>query len=121
KKSTPAKKTTAVKRTPAKKTTAAESPEPTPAAPVKAPAAAPAATAGAIPARLLTNARTIAASHRHEHGEDIKPNQLAVRLRVPTPQAADILTHLRDNPPTAATTRPHNGSTVEPSTVGAIA
>ena len=38
---------------------------------------------------------------------------MAVRLRVPTPIATDILTHLRDNPPTAATTRPHNGSTVK--------
>jgi hypothetical protein len=111
KKSTPAKKTPA-KRTPAKKTTAPASPEPTPAAPATAPAIAPAVTVPEIPARLLSNARTIAASHRHEHGEDIKPNQLAVRLRVPTPQAADILTHLHNHPPTPATTRPHNGSPV---------
>ncbi len=111
KKSTPAKKTPA-RRTPAKKTTAPAAAKSAPAAPVPAPVTPPAVTGPEIPALLLTNARTIAASHRHEHGEDIKPNQLAVRLRVPTPQAADILTHLQDNPPTAATTRPHNGSTV---------
>jgi hypothetical protein len=46
------------------------------------------------------------------HGEDIKPNQLAVRLRVPTPDAADILTHLTTNLSAVANTRPHNGSTV---------
>ncbi len=65
-----------------------------------------------FPALLLSNARTIAASHRDEHGEDINPNQMAVRLRVPTPVATDILTHLHNHPPKAATTRPHNGSTV---------
>jgi hypothetical protein len=111
KKGTPAKKTPA-KRTPAKKTTAPASPEPTPAAPAMAPATAPAVTVPEIPARLLSNARTIVVSHRHEHGDDINPNQLAVRLRVPTPIATDILSHLRDNPPMAATTRPHNGSPV---------
>ncbi|WP_308016563.1 hypothetical protein [Jidongwangia harbinensis] len=110
-KTAPAKKTPA-KRTPAKKTTAPATPEPTPAVPATAPATAPAVTVQQIPQRLLANARTIAASHRHEHGEDIKPNQLAVRLRIPTADAADILTQLTDNPPTAATTRPHNGSTV---------
>jgi hypothetical protein len=61
----------------------------------------------------LAKARTIATSHRDEHGEEINPNQMAVRLRVPTPIATDILTHLRNNAPTAANTTPHNGSTVK--------
>ncbi len=106
-KSTPAQKTPA-KRTPAKKTTAPAAAKPTPAATTTPDAL----TDTQFPELLLSNARTIATSHRDEHGEDINPNQLAVRLRVPTPTATDILTHLRDNPPTAATTRPHNGSTV---------
>ncbi|MFI7541087.1 hypothetical protein [Actinoplanes sp. NPDC049599] len=111
KKATPAKKTPA--RTPAKKSTAPATADNTPAAPATLPAPAPAAPVDQrFPELLLSNARTIVASHRDEHGEDINPNQLAVRLRVPTPIATDILTRLRDNPPTAATTRPHNGSTV---------
>ncbi|WP_442875028.1 hypothetical protein [Actinoplanes sp. NBC_00393] len=110
KKSTPAKKTPA--RTPARKTTA-----PAPAEPAPAPTPTPALTAPAVPVTrypqpLLNNARTIAASHRDTHGEDINPNQLAVRLRVPSTQAADILTHLTDNPTVPATTRPHNGSVI---------
>jgi hypothetical protein len=110
KKNPPAKKTPS-KRTPAKKTSAPAPATTTPAAAVDA--SAPAVLTGKrFPALLLSNARTIAASHRDEHGEDINPNQLAVRLRVPTPIATDILTHLTTTPPTAATTRPHNGSTV---------
>jgi hypothetical protein len=113
KKATPAKKTTPARRTPAKKTTAPAVPDTTPAAPATLPAPAPAASVDQrFPELLLSNARAIVTSHRDEHGEDINPNQLAVRLRVPTPIATDILTRLRDNPPTAATTRPHNGSTV---------
>ena len=65
-----------------------------------------------FPDPLLANARTIAVSHREEHGEDINPNQMAVRLRIPTPLATDILTALATNPPIAASTRPHNGSTI---------
>jgi hypothetical protein len=111
-KSTPATKTPS-KRTPAKKTTAPATPKPTPAAPATGTASAPAARSGQrFPQPLLANASAIAASHRDTHGEDINPNQLAVRLRVPTPDAADILTHLATNPPLPATVRPHNGSTV---------
>ncbi len=112
-KTPPAKKTTPA-RTSAKKTTAPALAEPTPAAPEPVDTTAPVALADKrFPDMLLSNARTIATSHRDEHGEDINPNQMAVRLRVPTPIATDILTHLRDNPPMAATTRPHNGSTVK--------
>jgi hypothetical protein len=113
---TPAKKTAPAKktptRTPAKKTTAPAAPEPVPAAPAPVAATAPVALTPRFSAPLLSNARTIAVSHREEHGEDINANQMAVRLRVPTPVATDILTHLRDSPPAAATTRPHNGSTI---------
>ena len=110
KKTAPAKKTPA--RTPARKTTAPAVPEPVPAAPATVAATTPAAPSARFSAPLLSNARTIAVSHREEHGEDINPNQMAVRLRVPTPVATDILTHLHDNPPAAVTIRPHNGSTI---------
>ena len=110
KRTAPAKKTAA--RTPAEKTNAPATPEPVPAAPIPVAATTPAAPSPRFSAPLLANARTIAVSHREEHGEDINPNQMAVRLRVPTPLATDILTALRDNPPAAATTRPHNGSTI---------
>lgn len=110
-KRTPATKTTA-KRTPAKKTTAPATAKTTPAAPATVRAPAAAASAQRFPDPLLTNARTIAASHRHEHGQPINPNQLAVRLRVPTNDAADILTHLETHPPIPATTKPHNGSRI---------
>jgi hypothetical protein len=107
----PAKKTPS-KRTPAKKTTAPAA-KPDPVVPAPAVTTAPVALADKrFSEPLLANARTIAASHRDEHGEDINPNQMAVRLRVPTPIATDILTHLRTNPPAAANTKPHNGSTV---------
>ncbi|MEV6601964.1 hypothetical protein AB0M36_34690 [Actinoplanes sp. NPDC051346] len=104
-----ARKTT---RTLAKKTRTPAATEPAPAVPAPATATAPAAPVERFPAPLLANARTIAVSHRATHGEDIKANQLAVRLRVPTPIATDILTQLT-NAPTAATTKPHNGSTVD--------
>jgi outer membrane biosynthesis protein TonB len=110
KKATPAKKTPA--RTPAQKTTAPAAPQPVPAAPELANATTPDAPSARFSAPLLSNARTIAASHREQHSEDINPNQMAVRLRVPTPIATDILTALATNPPAAATTRPHNGSTI---------
>jgi hypothetical protein len=112
KKSAPATKTPA--RKPAKKTTASaavpDAVTPAPAAPV--PTAPVALADKPFPDMLLANARTIADSHRDEHGDDINPNQMAVRLRVPTPVATDILTHLRDHPPAAANLRPHNGSTI---------
>jgi hypothetical protein len=82
---------------------------------------APLAADQRFPELLLTNARTIAASHRDAHGEDINPNQLAVRLRVPTPLATDILTQLHTNPPTAATTKPHNGTATPDLVVGVTA
>ena len=72
----------------------------------------PVATDQPFPELLLANARTIAASHRDEHGEDINPTPMAVRLRVPTPIATDILSTLATNPPTAANTRPHNGTAI---------
>lgn len=111
KKTAPAKKTQA--RTPATKTTAPTAPEPVPAAPEPVTATTAVAASPRFSAPLLANARTIAVAHREEHGDDINPNQMAVRLRVPTPVATDILTHLHTNPPAAANTRPHNGSTLE--------
>lgn len=111
KKNTPAaKKTTPSKRTPAKKTAPAAAPTDQP-----EPATTPATTTPTdrkLPELLLANARAIAASHNADHGEPINPNQLAVRLRVPTHVAADILKQLADNPPKPATTRPHNGTPV---------
>ncbi len=104
KKSAPATKVPA--RTPAKKTTASAPAKPAPIAPATVDSAAD----QRFPDLLLSNARTIAASHRDEHGTDINPNQMAVRLRVPTPIATDILTTI--NQPTPANTRPHNGSPV---------
>jgi hypothetical protein len=107
-----ATKTTAP--TPAKTTTAPAPATPISAAPAPTAATVHAATDQRFPDLLLSNARTIAASHRDEHGTDINPNQMAVRLRVPTPIATDILTAI--NQPTPANTRPHNGSTVTPAT-----
>jgi hypothetical protein len=82
KKTAPAKKTT-LARTPAKKTTAPTPTEPIPAAPTTVDTTATVALADKrFPDLLLSNARTIAASHHDEHGEDINPNQMAVRLKV---------------------------------------
>ncbi|MEV6845456.1 hypothetical protein [Actinoplanes sp. NPDC051411] len=109
----PAKKTTPSKKTPAKKTTPPAAPKTAPAAPATTPAPAPAALSEPeIPVQLLSNARAIAASHRDTHDEPINPNQLAVRLRIPTATATDILTYLENHPVTPATTRPHNGTPV---------
>jgi hypothetical protein len=108
-KKTPAKKTPA-RRTPAKKTTAPAAGKPTPAVPAPVPAAVPAARPSTFPDMLLTNARTIADAHRAEHGEPITSGQLAVRLKVPTMIATDILTLLEHGPTTNM--QPHNGSTV---------
>ncbi|MEU0156751.1 hypothetical protein [Micromonospora fulviviridis] len=73
---------------------------PAPAAPV---------TAGPPPA-LLSNARLVAAAHEKAHGEPINPVQLAVRLRVPTGTAADLLAAL--NNPTTINDKTHNGTAV---------
>jgi hypothetical protein len=109
----PAKKTTPSKKTPAKKTTPPAAPKTTPAAPATTPAPAPVALSEPqIPVQLLSNARAIAASHRDTHDEPINKNQLAVRLRIPTATADDILTYLQEHPVTPATTRPHNGTTI---------
>ena len=113
---TPVKKATPAKKTPAR-TSAKKTPAPAPAEPVTAQPATVDTTPVALadrrfPDLLLSNARTIAASHRDEHGEDINPNQMAVRLKVPTLIATDILTQLATKPPASANTAPHNGSTV---------
>jgi hypothetical protein len=55
---------------------------------------------------LLPNARIVAKAHHDEHGEPINANQLAVRLKVPTRIATDLLTTLN---PTPINDRPHNG------------
>ncbi|MFD3838451.1 DUF2637 domain-containing protein [Streptomyces sp. NPDC058642] len=61
-------------------------PKPTP-APV---AAAPAAPAVKVPEPLLTEARSIAVSHRAEHGETITPTQLKMRLGIGLPMATAL-------------------------------
>lgn len=78
----------------------ATDPIPAPAAPV---------TTGPPPA-LLSNARLVAAAHAKAHGEPINPGQLAVRLRVPTHTAADLLTAL--NTPPTINDKTHNGTAV---------
>ena len=81
--------------------------------PTDVPAPRPDATPASTPsnlAGLLPGARIIVNAHRQAHGDDITPGQLAVRLRVPTTTAADILTAL-DNPP-IHNTQPHNGKPV---------
>ncbi|MGW5576594.1 hypothetical protein [Micromonospora chokoriensis] len=79
---------------------------PTPATPP----AAPAIPAVKPAAALLSGARIVADAHAKAHGEPITPGQLAVRLRVPTQTAADILTALTTNPNT--NNREHNGTAV---------
>ncbi|MEV7227272.1 hypothetical protein AB0M79_09655 [Polymorphospora sp. NPDC051019] len=59
--------------------------------------AAPAASKSGPPAGLLPGARIIADAHRKAHGEPITAGQLAVRMRVPTATAAEILTALDTN------------------------
>ncbi|MBQ0896471.1 DUF2637 domain-containing protein [Micromonospora sp. U56] len=94
-------------------TTTTTTVEPTPDTTVKdlapAPVAAPAAKTGPALA-LLPNARIVATAHEKAHGEPITAGQLAVRLRVPTHTAADILTAL--NNPSTINDRPHNGTAV---------
>ncbi|MEW2147177.1 hypothetical protein AB0869_30635 [Micromonospora vinacea] len=100
--------------TPAKKTTPAiAAPKTAPTEDIPAPATPPAAPA--IPAvkpaaALLSGARIVASAHEKAHGEPITPGQLAVRLRVPTQTAADILTALTTQP--TINDHPHNGTAV---------
>ncbi|MFD4143790.1 DUF2637 domain-containing protein [Streptomyces sp. NPDC058572] len=65
-------------------------PAPAPAAPVKATAPAPAFPAVAVPEPLLSEARSIAASHHAEHGEPITPAQLKMRLGIGLPRATAL-------------------------------
>ncbi|MER6093411.1 DUF2637 domain-containing protein [Streptomyces bluensis] len=63
-------------------------PTPAPVAPLTAPA--PAAPAVKVPEPLLTEARSIAASHHAEHGETITPAQLKMRLGIGLPMATAL-------------------------------
>ncbi|MGS2620023.1 hypothetical protein ACVCAH_36965 [Micromonospora sp. LZ34] len=63
-----------------------------------------------LPPALLSNARLVAAAHAKAHGEPINPGQLAVRLRVPTNTAADLLTALTNQP--TINDHQHNGTAV---------
>ncbi|MEU7679453.1 hypothetical protein AB0C42_32100 [Micromonospora taraxaci] len=88
-------------------------PQTTPTEDIPAPATPPAAPA--IPAvkpapALLSGARIVADAHAKAHGEPITPGQLAVRLRVPTHTAADILTALTTQP--TINDKTHNGTAV---------
>ncbi|MFD5130611.1 DUF2637 domain-containing protein [Streptomyces olindensis] len=62
--------------------------QPHPAAPATAPA--PAVPAVKVPEPLLTEARSIAASHQAEHGETITPAQLKRRLGIGLPMATAL-------------------------------
>ncbi|MCG5434839.1 hypothetical protein [Micromonospora foliorum] len=99
---------------PAKKNTPAiAAPQTTPTEDIPAPATAPAALANPAvkPApAMLSNARIVATAHEKAHGEPITPGQLAVRLRVPTQTAADILTALTTQP--TINDKHHNGTAV---------
>jgi hypothetical protein len=107
---TPAKKTTTPQRTPAKKTTTPAAAPAIPAVPVPAePGTAAPVSSGLV--ELLPGARLVVDSHRQAHGEPITPGQLAVRMRVPTTTAEQILNHLNQLiKPT--TTGPHNGAPI---------
>ncbi|MFF0183064.1 hypothetical protein ACFYPF_28655 [Micromonospora sp. NPDC005223] len=87
-------------------------PQITPTEDIPAPAAPPAAPLPAVKptAALLSGARIVADAHAKAHGEPITPGQLAVRLRVPTHTAADILTALTN--PTTVNDKTHNGTAV---------
>ncbi|MGC4782020.1 hypothetical protein ACLQ3A_10275 [Micromonospora zamorensis] len=74
------------------------------------PPAAPAIPAVKPAPALLSGARIVADAHAKAHGEPITPGQLAVRLRVPTQTAADILTALTTNP--TINDKHHNGTAV---------
>jgi hypothetical protein len=108
----PAETTTTVTptpRTPAKTTTAPVVAQTTPAAPASA-TPAPAAPAAGL-AELLTGARLVVDAHRQAHGEPITPGQLAVRMRVPTTTAEQILDRL-DQLTKPATSTAHNGAPI---------
>lgn len=62
--------------------------QPSPAAPTTVPA--PAVPAFKVPEPLLTEARSIAASHHAEHGETITPAQLKMRLGIGLPMATAL-------------------------------
>ncbi|WSQ10370.1 DUF2637 domain-containing protein [Streptomyces sp. NBC_01231] len=62
--------------------------QPRPTAPATAPA--PAVPAVKVPEPLLTEARSIAASHHAEHGETITPAQLKMRLGIGLPMATAL-------------------------------
>ncbi|RZD61790.1 SpdA protein [Streptomyces albidoflavus] len=69
----------------------APAPAPSQARPaVPAPASVPAAPALKVPEPLLTEARSIAASHQAEHGETITPAQLKRRLGIGLPMATAL-------------------------------
>ncbi|MEV7090246.1 DUF2637 domain-containing protein [Streptomyces sp. NPDC093085] len=103
--------TSAVEAEPATETEAAQEPAPAPAEPahvtaaapsvtptltparvipLTVPASAPAAPATKVPEPLLTEARSIAASHQAEHGETITPAQLKMRLGIGLPMATAL-------------------------------
>ena len=89
-------------------------PQTTPTEDTPAPATAPAAPAsrGQPAPALLSGARIVATAHEKAHGEPITPGQLAVRLRVPTQTAADILTALTTQP--TINNRPTTAPLLEP-------
>ncbi|MGW4679116.1 hypothetical protein ACWEOS_11710 [Micromonospora taraxaci] len=74
------------------------------------PPAAPVIPAVKPAAALLSGAQIVADAHAKAHGEPITPGQLAVRLRVPTQTAADILTALNTQP--TVNDKTHNGTAV---------
>ncbi|WP_244200404.1 hypothetical protein [Micromonospora arborensis] len=100
---TPAKRTTPAIAAP-QTTTTEDTPAPA------TPPAAPAIPAVKPAAALLSGARIVADAHAKAHGEPITPGQLAVRLRVPTQTAADILTALTTQP--TINDKHHNGTAV---------
>jgi hypothetical protein len=63
-------------------------------------------------ATILAEARIIADAHHRAHGTPITSGQLAVRLRIGTKDADDILNQLATIP-TTANTKPHNGTPIE--------
>lgn len=65
-------------------------PAPEPSQPEPSPLPAPAAPALKVPEPLLTEARSIAASHRAEHGEPITAAQLKMRLAIGLPMATAL-------------------------------
>ncbi|MGW2520001.1 DUF2637 domain-containing protein [Streptomyces sp. NPDC001617] len=78
---------------PAAETEPAQEPAPSPAQPAPVapePTPAPTAPAVKVPEPLLTEARSIAASHHTEHGETITPTQLKRRLGIGLPMATAL-------------------------------